>query len=202
MYNPKYATIENEDLVLKLIKDFPLGLMISKDQEKIEANYYPFYAEKTQAQIYLWMHLAKSNPHWKSFGDKVVINFQGPNRYISPTIYVKPMNVPTWNYAVVQMRGTVELIQDQKGINTILHQSVAVFEKQNGTDWQYNLPPKMQEGLQAAIVGVKITVQSIQAKFKLNQNRESEDYEAVSTFLKNSKNQNDQQMYEWMQISK
>lgn len=47
---------------------------------------------------------------------------------------LEPMNVPTWNYAAVQMRGTVELIQDQKGINDILHSSVTVFEKQNGTD--------------------------------------------------------------------
>jgi len=58
--------------------------------------------------------------------------FQGPNRYISPSIYVDPMNVPTWNYVVLQLSGRIELVEDDYGIRAILEESVRKFEKANG----------------------------------------------------------------------
>lgn len=59
----------------------------------------------------------------------------------------------------------------------------------------------MQERLQAAIVGIKIKVEHIDAKYKLSQNRESQVYEAVSKFLEHSQNPTDLKMLKWMQIS-
>jgi len=153
---------------------------------------------QTQDEIELIAHFAKANPHWKKLSPSVIVSFQGPQRYISPSIYVKKDNVPTWNYAVVQIQGTPEIVSDQNGIKDILNESVQFFEAQNKTDWKYDLPTSFIEKLESAIVGLRIKVKKIDAKFKLSQNRDSEDYEAVSHFLKASESPKDQELLKWM----
>ena len=124
MYRPSYSINDDPDLALQLIQDFPLGLLISQSQGKIESNYLPFFVKIEKNEIILLTHLARSNPHWKNLGEEVLVSFQGPHRYISPTMYKGKNNVPTWNYAAVQITGKPELITSGQGIKDILNESV------------------------------------------------------------------------------
>lgn len=198
MYKPEYSENDIQDLALELIRKYPLGLLVSAIDNDVEANYLPFFAIQNQSEIILVTHFAKANPHWKNLKDKVLVSFQGPHRYISPTLYKNKLNVPTWSYAAVQIQGTVEIIVHASGIKDILNQTVSHFETQNGTSWSYDLPLSFQEKLESAIVGIKIKVDRIEAKFKLSQNRNQADYHAVLNFLKNSPSQQDQEVYHWM----
>jgi transcriptional regulator len=198
MYRPNYSINENTDLAYQLIQEFPLGLLISESAGRIETNYLPFLLLEEQKEMFLLTHLAKANPHWKNLGTEVVVSFLGPNRYISPTIYVGKKNVPTWGYAAVEVRGSAELITDAKGIKDLLNQTVHVFETENQTNWSYDLPEQMQKNLEAAIVGVKIKITHLESKFKLSQNRNQEDYEAVLKHFQESPAPKDREVYEWM----
>ncbi len=198
MYRPAYTVPENQDLIFELIQEYPLGLLISNLDGKLQANYLPFIAEKVGEEIFLLCHLAKANPQWKSLSPEVMVSFQGPNRYISPTMYVDRENVPTWSFAAVQIQGAVEIISDGAGVSEILNKSVHAFEKQNGTDWSYELPTPMQKRLESAIVGLRIKATGIEGKFKLGQNRASMDDEAVLRFFQRSPLQRDQEVHAWM----
>ncbi len=58
-------------------------------------------------------HVARANPQWKIIRDNpdmpVLIVFQGADSYITPSWYETKREtgkvVPTWNYAIVQVRG-------------------------------------------------------------------------------------------------
>ncbi len=158
----------------------------------------PFLAVEKDEDIFLLSHLAKANSQWKELAGEVVVSFQGPHRDISPSIYKSAMNVPTWSYAAVQIYGAVEILSDVSSLKEILNESVRYFESKNGTSWTYNPPTQFQDKLEAAIIGIKITVSKLEAKFKLSQNRGSEDYESVLGFMKNSGKEKDQEIYNWM----
>jgi transcriptional regulator len=197
MYRPSYSVNDNQDLAIKLIQDFLLGILISNAEGKLETNYLPFLATKENNEICLTTHMARSNPQWKTLGSEVLVSFQGPNRYISPTMCQGKNNVPTWNYAAVQICGRPEIVMDPEGIHEILLASVQHFELRNQTSWSYVFHPTVKEKLEAAIVGVRIKATSV-AKFKLGQNRNDEDYEAMLEFLKASDRASDQELLQWM----
>ncbi|WP_413290683.1 FMN-binding negative transcriptional regulator [Bdellovibrio sp. HCB337] len=198
MYRPPYSKTADTNLALDLIREYPLGLLISNFEQKLEANYLPFLVEQDGEDTYLLAHCAKANPQWRRLVGDVLVSFQGPQRYISPTIYVGKNQVPTWNYAAVQVHGVAEHFSDSESLKKVLNDSVRFFEAGNGTNWSYDLPPKLQESLESAIVGIRIKVLNVEAKFKLSQNRGSEDYDAVSNFLSNSNKESDRTMYNWM----
>ena len=197
MYRPSYTINDNPEHALKLIQDFPLGLLISHEHGSFESSYLPFLAQIENGELVLITHLARSNPQWKNLREEVVVSFQGPNRYISPTMYAGKNNVPTWNYAAVQIKGKPELITSKTEIKQILNQSVDFFESRNETSWKYELPEPLQEKLESAIVGLKIKSIGL-AKFKLSQNRTDEDYEGVLKFLRSSPKASDQELLDWM----
>jgi transcriptional regulator len=199
MYRPAHSIHENPSLILDLIQEYPLGLLISFSDGQLEINHLPFIAESVGPDLFLFCHLAKANPQWRNLSAPVTVSFQGPHRYISPSMYVNRENVPTWSYAAVQVQGSAEIVADSQGLTEILTKSVRSFEKRNGTDWSYELPTPMQKKLESAIVGLRIRATHIEAKFKLGQNRQSVDDKAVLDFLKASPLQRDQEMYSWMQ---
>ncbi len=202
MYRPSYSVNENQALAFELINDFPLGLLISNSAGQIESNYLPFLITEENREIILLSHLAKANTHWKRLETEVLVSFQGPNRYVSPTVYVDKLNVPTWSYAAVQIRGTVELVSDKEDLKDILNKTIRFFENANSSSWEYDLPTQMQNSLEAAIVGLKIRITGIESKFKLSQNRNAEDYEAVFNHFRKSPDPKDNDLHKWMLKSK
>jgi transcriptional regulator len=201
MYRPNYTKNENQELAIELIKEYPLGLLISKKSGEsvfANANYLPLIVSQMGDGMYLLGHFAKSNTDINSEDNNVLVNFLGPQRYISPTIYYGTRHVPTWNYATVQVTGSLDLVSNPLDLKDILIKSTQFFEEQNNTSWVYDLPEDKMKQLESAIVGFRIKVLNIEAKFKLSQNRSEEDNEVVSNFLKNSENDRDQEMYKWM----
>lgn len=199
MYKPAYTQNPNPELAWDLIREFPLGLLITQHQNQIQANYYPlFLSHDDQGAHRLIGHMARANPHWRNLGDEVTVSFLGPSAYISPTIYVRPDNVPTWNYATVEIKGRIRVIHEGAEIRRILNESVSYFEARNGTNWNYNLDESMKEKLESAIVGFEIQIVGVDAKFKLSHNRAEEDYLAVIDYFQKGHRPRDPEMLHWI----
>lgn len=188
MYNPKYSQVEDIKTQLDFIRRYPLGTLITIADNSLQTSYLPFLVEQKGDELYLLTHLARANPQWKDILEKKsLISFRGPDCYISPTLYKTSPQVPTWNYTAVECSGEAELIDDVEGLDALMKASVDYFEKRNDTNWRYELPENFKIGLLKAIVGVRFKITQIDAKFKLSQNRGSEDYAAVKEFLQTSK---------------
>jgi transcriptional regulator len=195
MYTP--GIFKHEDLAahLSLMRDFPFATVITPaggtqaDEARADAapfvSHLPILAERDASGAFvLTGHMARANPHWRRFaapgtaGETLFI-FHGPHTYVTPSWYKDPMNVPTWNYAVIHAHGSPRLIEDYEGIHRILDRTVQEFERLEPKPWQFSLPEDFKHELVGAIMGFEVRVSRIEAKYKLSQNRAPEDRAGV-----------------------
>ncbi|HTD27826.1 MAG TPA: FMN-binding negative transcriptional regulator, partial [Xanthomonadaceae bacterium] len=98
---------------------------------------------------------------------------QGPDVYISPAWYPdkeENAQVPTWNYAVAHITGTLEVFDDTDALAAIVSELSVRHETAIGSDWRYE-PERSDHRVQLkGIIGFRLVARHIELKFKLNQN--------------------------------
>lgn len=177
MYIPAYFSVSEKDEIIRFIQQHAFGQLISRVDCRLFSSHIPFLVAEDSTR--LLAHLAKPNPQWKDIeGQEVLITFQGPHDYISPSWYKAP-GVPTWNYQAVHVYGKCELITDIEALRNIVNTLTGVYESSYAEPWQPQYDEKMLRG----IVGLSIEIVEIQCKYKLNQNRSAEDREQVCAHL-------------------
>jgi len=181
MYSPKSFQITDQTIIEEFIKANPFATLTSEHNGKIQVTHLPINRLKDGK---LYGHVAKANEHASiSSTQEVCFIFNGPHAYISPTYYQSSFNVPTWNYSAVHMYGNIHYIDNQDKVWNLLQQTTETYEGKSG--WQ--LPEKKEfQGLTQAIRFFEIKVTRVEAKFKFNQNKSSEDIENVINSLKKS----------------
>lgn len=191
MYSPEHFKETNAERISALIKDNPLGMLITAPEGEPFVSHLPFILESSAgSQGKLLGHMARANPQWQHFveGRNVLVVFQGPHAYVSPSWYSSP-GVPTWNYAVVHLRGIPRLIEGESELEALVEQITHVHESHMPNPWRPNLTGERRSKLLNMIVGFEIELADIQAKFKLSQNRPLEDQRSVVDRLSQSSNQ-------------
>jgi transcriptional regulator len=136
-------------------------------------------------------HIAIANDQWKSAqpGAQALAIVRGPQAYISPSWYEsKPRHgrvVPTWNYEAVHLTGTIAFHQDTEWLRAFVTRLTKLHEGRREHPWAVSdAPPEYIDGQLHAIVGVELTITSIEAKQKLSQNRSELDREGVVAGLR------------------
>jgi transcriptional regulator len=136
-------------------------------------------------------HLALANPQWQTAqpGALALAIVHGPQAYISPSWYEsKPRHgrvVPTWNYEAVHLTGPVTFHQDTEWLRALVTRLTRLHESDREHPWAVtDAPPDYIEGQLRAIVGVELTITSIEAKQKLSQNRSELDRDGVVAGLR------------------
>ena len=89
MYQPLHHREDRIEVQHALIKRHPLGLLISSGGG-LKANSIPFLLQDQAAPPFgrLEGHMARANDQWRDIdGQPVLIVFQGPQAYISPSWY-------------------------------------------------------------------------------------------------------------------
>lgn len=194
MYIPEHFKETNPERISALIKDNSFGTLITVPNDGVPfVSHLPFlYEYSADLNGKLLGHMAKTNPQWQHFlsGSEVLVIFQGPHAYISPSWYSSP-GVPTWNYAVVHLRGKARLIEDKPELKTLLEQLTQVHESQRPNPWKPKFTDERSSKLLDMIVGFEIEITDIQGKFKLSQNRSLEDQQRIIKELNQSNNQNE-----------
>lgn len=191
MYNPEHFKETNPERIAALITSHPFGMLVTAPDGVPYVSHLPFLFEPSvNAQGKLLGHLARANPHWQHLaaGGEVLVVFSGPHAYVSPSWYASP-GVPTWNYAMVHVRGKPRLITDEVELEALLEKLTRVHEADMVQPWQSDLTGERRVKLLNMIVGFEIEITDIQAKFKLSQNRSSEDRQQVAEMLSQSGDQ-------------
>jgi transcriptional regulator len=136
-------------------------------------------------------HIAIANDQWKTAlpGAQALAIVHGPQAYISPSWYEsKPRHgrvVPTWNYEAVHLTGMVAFHQDTEWLRGFVTRLTERHEGGRAHPWAVSdAPPEYIDGQLRAIVGVELTITSIEAKQKLSQNRSALDREGVVAGLR------------------
>lgn len=190
MYLPKHFLPNQESRVRKLIEQNPFMTILSYSKDSMPfINHLPIiFSSKPSEERILIGHMSKQNPQWRHFIDNPNATFivQGPHTYITPKWYKFGRDVPTWNYAVAHLQGKVELVESFSEQVEILKQLTCFFEKSNPSPWEFELPDDLldETALTSAIISFRFKIEEVDAKFKLSQNRSTEDKSGIIEGLK------------------
>lgn len=200
MYIPEFNRQEDRAATLAFMRANPFGILVSNVDGVPFASHLPFLVDEAGDQIIVRGHMARANAHWKSMkeGEESLVIFHGPHAYISPSLYELQESVPTWNYAAVHVYGEPNLFSDEEGLKETLHQMINTFESSYMAQWS-GLSEQYQSRMMKHIVGFEIKAKSLEAKFKLSQNRTKGEQARVMQALSQSKDSNISGVAELMQ---
>jgi transcriptional regulator len=169
VYTPKHFEIDDEEEVFSFIKANAFGQLISSVSGRLFSSHIPFLISQDKTKII--GHLAKQNPqHAELDGQEVLITLQGPHDYISPSWYAS-LGVPTWNYQAAHIYGQCQVFHDPDQLKEVVDTLTNKYETSFQVPWQ----PNYKASMLSAIIGVEITINEIQCKYKLSQNRSTQD---------------------------
>jgi len=161
-----------------LIHQYPLATLISHSATGLEAMHLPMLLSRTGDALTLKGHIARANPLWSSLADgaEVLVVFNGPNCYVSPSLYPTKAEtgraVPTWNYAVVHVKGRISFVHEPAWIHRLVDELTNVHESGRADPWSINdAPETYTQQLVSAIVGIEVEVVTMTGKWKLSQNQ-------------------------------
>jgi transcriptional regulator len=196
VYIPEDFQVNDSSVVRSFIAEYPFAMLLSASGEDI--THLPLIAHKDGS---IEGHMARNNPHCAAIEreDAATAIFYGPHAYISPTWYEPGKDaVPTWNYAVVHVCGTLHPMESETGLQDHLHRLVEKFE--SGKTPRYRTSDVSEEyltRLSGYIIGFSIEVVHVEAKFKLGQNRTKHDIQGFLSALRNSSRPSDREFAEF-----
>jgi transcriptional regulator len=193
MYQPAHHREDRLDVQHALIQSHPFGLLISSGADGLLANAIPFLLQQRLGSLgTLEAHMARANGQWRDIdGQQVLVVFQGPQSYISPSFYETKREtgkvVPTWNYAMVQVRGVAKLRSDPAWLGKQIDALTAWHETGRSPSWAVSDAPRTYiESQLRGVVGIEIEIATIEGKWKVSQNRPEADRRGVADGLSQS----------------
>jgi len=192
MYLPKQFAEPRVEELHRIVREHSLGMLVTHTAAGLEAHHLPFLLDAQQGPCgVLQAHVARANPVWSEVSDgaSVLVVFRGVQGYISPNWYPGKAEhgkaVPTWNYATVQARGALRVVDgDADWLRALLQPLTAHHEAAQPHPWQMgDAPPDYIEALLRAVVGLEITGITLTGKFKLSQNQPPVNRQGVRAML-------------------
>src|ERR1700733_379203 len=181
MYVPKLFAVEDLIQLHDFMEKFNFATIVTERDGKLTASHLPFLLDASvEPYGMLRAHVAIKNPQLEDFrsGSQALVIFQGPHTYVSPSWYVNPENVPTWNYTVVHAYG-VPKIGDPAATVAHLKQLVGKHEKAFEQPWDFGPNAAWIQRMLTGIAAFEIKIEKLEGKFKLNQNRTPGDRSGV-----------------------
>ena len=134
-------------------------------------------------------HVARLNPlaQLAAKGGPWLIAVAGDDAYVSAHWYASPEQVPTWLYEAVQLSGPVHVVPTDH-TSDHLDRLVAQFESRLAPKppWVADsmLSSQRRATLMKSIVTIEMTVETVEASFKLNQHKADAEHVAVVRALR------------------
>lgn len=186
MYVPAQFAPSDRAAVVRLMHDYPFATLLTPQSADPLITHLPLlHVADCEPHGTLYGHFARANLHASDAGSaESIAIFHGPHAYVSPSWYAAPAAaVPTWNYAVVHAHGTVQLADDPADTRAILDALIKRFESLRSSPWALALEPRALQAMVGAIVGFRLRIKRLEAKFKLSQNRSADDQRRVADAL-------------------
>ena len=175
LYTPTHFAVGEREPAAALIHANPFATLITPTDEPTVSHVPLLLVEQADGWRLLG-HVARANPHWQAWSERqrVLAIFHGGDAYVSPSLYSTRKAVPTWNYAVVHVHGTIEPAHDSEAKEAVLKGLIDRHDPGYRRQWD-ELDEAWREGMKGGIVAFSIAVDRVEAKFKLSQNRPADD---------------------------
>jgi transcriptional regulator len=191
MYLPAHFEEARQEVLHRLIAEYPLGALVTLGANGLDANHLPFEFDAAQGPHgTLRAHVARANPVWREAAerDDALVIFQGPSAYISPNWYPSKheahRQVPTYNYMVVHAHGRIAVRDDEAFVRGLVARLTRRMEAGEPAPWKMgDAPADYLQQMLANIVGLEIEVTRLVGKWKVGQNKEARDRRGAADAL-------------------
>lgn len=192
MYTPSLFVEDRLEVLHSFIREHSFAIVVTCGPDGPEATHVPVVLHPDIGpKGTLRCHFARPNKHWQAIASSpgVLVIFSGPHHYITPSWYPSKQEhgkvVPTWNYVTVHARGRAKIFEEQQQliehVRALTEHNERWFERQ----WSVEDAPKdYVEAMSKGIVGIEISIDSIEGKCKLSQNRPKADQAGVIAGLR------------------
>lgn len=192
MYIPKHFEESRPGELHRVIRDFPLGVLVLQGPHGLDANHIPFELHQEDEKTILLAHVARANAVWKEAtdGDEALVVFRAVSAYISPNWYPSKHEfheqVPTWNYQAVHAHGRIYIRDDEQFVRAVVARLTRTNETRSGQERPWKMTDSSEDYIDrmiSAVVGIEIVVDELVGKWKLSQNKEERDRSMAASEL-------------------
>ena len=192
MYRPPAFREDDPTQLRRIMREARLATLVTATDEGLMATPLPLFLDDREGTYgVLYGHVAKANPQCQkpAIGEALAL-FAGPDAYVSPSWYAAKQEhgkvVPTWNYAMAQVRGELIVHDDEKWVRGQAGKLTKMMEAPEPVPWKMaDAPREYTAGMLADIVGIEIPIRSLAGKIKASQNRLLEDAAGAVAGLRN-----------------
>lgn len=183
--NPVFRNA-TQDQNLAFASERAFGCLSINGPEGPVLAHVPF--QLSEDEQWLEAHLVRSNPIARALRDgelPAVMAVSGGDGYISPDWYGVKDQVPTWNYVAVHLRGTLELLPQDR-LKRILERLSATMETHLAPKpvWvMEKMTAGVAEKMMRQIVPVHMRIGSVEGTWKLGQNKTKEAVQGAASAL-------------------
>ena len=187
MFQPDHFRVDDIAEMHALMRARPFATLVSAGGSLgLYATQLPTVLKEEGPNGTIECHLARPNPHWKDLaeGGEALMIFHGIDGYITPNWYPTKhrtgKSVPTWNYATVHAYGRPEVMNDKEWILRHVTELSAQQERTEAHPWAVSDAPESYiDVMLRGIVGFRFTIDRLEGKSKMSQNRETHDRAGV-----------------------
>jgi transcriptional regulator len=195
MYIPRTNAEDRPEVLAAFMRAHPFATLVSIGPSgDLWATHLPVVLDPARgAHGVIEGHVARANPHHMlvraaeeqaaTTRESLVI-FTGPDAYVTPSWYPSKAAhgrvVPTWNYIAVHAYGSLTLREDPSWLLEHVTRLTTQSEAGRPAPWAVSDAPEdyVAEQLKA-IVGFELQITRVEGRWKMSQNRPSEDIDGV-----------------------
>jgi transcriptional regulator len=187
---PCWRPTSSQD-ALDLIEQHPWALLVSNGEDGPHATNLPLLLDRTVVpvngtSVVLVGHIARANHHLRALvGSEtpVLAIFEGPWSYVTASWYPSRDMPSTYYYTAVHCYGSIEW-QEEPVLDSALEDLTQRMEAHYPDGWRTSEIPRGEITRRfASIMGFRIHVTKMEAKFKLGQDEPLRDALAVAEAL-------------------
>ena len=186
MYLPRAFADTDLSRLDRLLARDPFATLVTTDGTGAPfASHLPVLYRREDARVLVEGHWARANPQARHGGPALLI-VHGPHSYVSASWYPDKeaaARVPTWNYAVAHLHGTLEPFEDEAALADLVSRLSDRFEASVGASWRFEPGRDDHRGQLRGIVGFRFAPARIEIKAKLGQNHPDANRRAVADAL-------------------
>ncbi len=169
------------DKLRRVIQAYPLATVISQAEDYPVVSQVPLMLNESGDRLI--GHFDRNNPHCDELrdGGQIYCVFNGPNHYMTPSIYPNTQ-YPGWNYVAVHVAGVVRPVDDAAWMERLVMTMAETLEPE---DSGYTLTPEQAHFPQfiRMVLGFEIDIVDIKGVFKLAQDKGRENAELARQHL-------------------
>jgi transcriptional regulator len=172
MYTPRFNQVDDRAILLEAMRAYSFAILFGPSAVGAPtATHLPLLVRDEGEHGLLEGHFAKANPHWAALDrQETLVVFPGPHSYVSPSLYVERLSVPTWNYIAIHAYGKLEPLDDDASKTRLVEDLIVVHEPAYLEKWRA-MPDGYRRTMLAGITGFRMPIARIEGKFKISQNR-------------------------------